>query len=71
MQQKYLIESIRERKDDLGWTIERLSQESGVGIRTINRIFSGQDIRFSSMVAVLNVLDIDLKLHMKIVEKEG
>ena len=60
MQQKYLTESIRERKDDLGWTIERLSQESGVGVRTINRILAGKDVRFSSMEAVMNALGLSI-----------
>ena len=63
MQQKYLTESIRERKDDLGWTIERLSQESGVGVRTINRILAGEDVRFSSIEAVMNALGLSIMVE--------
>ena len=69
MQQKYLTESIRERKDDLGWTIERLSQESGVGVRTINRILAGKDVRFSSMEAVMNALGLSIMVGK--VDKEA
>lgn len=58
MRQKYLIESIRERKDDLDWTIEKISQESGVGVRTINRILAGEDVRFSSIKAVMDALEL-------------
>ena len=63
MQQKYLTESIRERKDDLGWTIERLSQESGVGVRTINRILAGEDVRFSSIESVMNALGLSIMVE--------
>ena len=63
MQQKYLTESIRERKDDLGWTIERLAQESGVGVRTINRILAGEDVRFSSIESVMNALGLSIMVE--------
>ena len=62
MQQKYLTESIRERKDDLGWTIERISQESGVGVRTVNRILAGEDVRFSSIEAVMDALELSITI---------
>ena len=65
MHQKYLTESIRERKDELGWTIEKLSSESGVGIRTVNRILAGQDVRFSSIEAVMNALELSLTIDKK------
>jgi len=65
MQQKYLSESIRERKNDLGWTIERISRESGVGIRTVNRILAGEDVRFSSIEAVMNALELSLSVDKK------
>ncbi len=60
MKQKYLNESIRERKNDLGWTIERISQESGVGVRTVNRILAGEDVRFSSIEAVMDALELSI-----------
>ena len=65
MQQKYLSESIRERKNDLGWTIERISRESGVGIRTVNRILAGEDVRFNSIEAVMNALELSLSVDKK------
>jgi len=65
MQQKYLTERISERKNDLGWMIERISRESGVGIRTVNRILAGQDVRFSSIDAVMNVLGLSLSIDKK------
>lgn len=65
MQQKYLTESIRERKHDLGWTIEKISQESGVGVRTVNRILAGDDVRFSSLESVMDALDLSLMVDKK------
>lgn len=62
MQQRYLTESIRERKDDLGWTIERISRESGVGVRTVNRILAGKDVRFSSIEAVMDALELSITI---------
>ncbi len=65
MKRHYLTENILQRKHELAWTIEKISKESGVGVRTVNRIFAGQDVRFSSITAVLDALDIDLSLRMK------
>jgi len=63
MRQKCLNESIRERKDDLGWTIDKISQESGVGVRTVNRILAGEDVRFSSIEAVMDALELSLTVN--------
>lgn len=65
MQQKYLTESIRERKHDLGWTIEKISQESGVGVRTVNRILAGDDVRFSSLESVMDALNLSIIVDKK------
>lgn len=65
MQQKYLAESIRVRKHNLGWTIEKISQESGVGVRTVNRILAGDDVRFSSLESVMDALDLSLIVDKK------
>ena len=66
MQQNNLIESIQKRKDELGWTIERISQESGVGIRTVNRILAGQDVRLSSIKSVVEALGLSIMIDRKL-----
>lgn len=71
MQQKYLTESIRERKDDLGWTIESISRESGVGVRTVNRILAGEDVRFSSIEAVMDALELSFTVDKSSQNKVG
>jgi len=63
MQRNDLVESIQKRKDELGWTIERISQESGVGIRTVNRILAGQDVRFSSIRSVVEALSLTIHIE--------
>ena len=71
MQQKYLTESIRERKDDLGWTIESISRESGVGVRTVNRILAGEDVRFSSIEAVMDASELSFTVDKSSQNKVG
>jgi len=57
-----IVDTIKKRKLELGLTIDKMSAESGVGARTINRILAGEDVRYSSIVAVLDTL----KLHIEI-----
>lgn len=58
------IAAFLEQKKALGWTIERLSNESGVSVCTINRVFAGQDVRISSFMAAVEALGLDLNLHV-------
>ena len=60
MQRDYLVEKILLRKEQLGWTIKKLADESSVGVRTINRILAKEDVRFSSIDAVMNALDLEI-----------
>ena len=65
MQSKEIVALLKESKSQKKMTINEIAAESNIGIRTVNRIFAGEDVRFSSMVAVLDVLDIDFRLHKK------
>jgi len=58
-----LSEMIRQRKSELGLTIQKISSESGVAERTVNRILSGEDVRYSSLLAVLVVLDLSISVN--------
>lgn len=66
MQRDYLVEKILYRKEQLGWTINKLAKESGVGVRTINRILAKQDVRFSSIDAVMSVLNLEITIDEKL-----
>lgn len=57
-----LVDTIKERKQELGFTIERLSSESGVGTRTINRILAGNDVRYSSIESLLKSLNLSMTI---------
>lgn len=43
-------------------TLNEIATSSGIAIRTVNRIFAGEDIRFSSLVAVLDTLDLSINI---------
>ena len=66
MQRDYLVEKILTQKEHLGWTINKLALESGVGVRTINRILAKQDVRFSSIDAVMSVLNLEITIDEKL-----
>ena len=66
MQRDYLVEKIIRQKEHFGWTINKLAHESGVGVRTINRILAKQDVRFSSIDAVMSVLNLEISINEKL-----
>ena len=55
-----LVDIIKQRKQELGLTINKMSAESGVGTRTINRILAGQDVRYSSIESLLRSLNLSI-----------
>lgn len=57
-----LVDTIKQRKEELGLTIDKMSLESGVGTRTINRILAGEDVRYSSISSVLESLDLSISI---------
>ena len=65
MQNMDIVQLLKKSKFDKKMTMNEIAEKSNIGIRTVNRIFAGEDVRFSSMSAVLDALDIDLRLHMK------
>lgn len=58
-----LSNMIRKRKSELELTIQEISTESGVAERTVNRILAGEDVRYSSLLAVLTVLDLSISVN--------
>jgi len=57
-----IVDTIKKRKQELGLTIDRMSEESGVGTRTINRILAGKDVRYSSIESLLRSLKLSLTI---------
>ena len=58
-----LSKMIKKRKSELGLTIQKISSESGVAERTVNRILAGEDVRYSSLLAVLEVLGLSISVN--------
>ena len=54
-----LINNIHNRKQQLNITLENLSKLSGVGIRTVNRLFAGDDVKLSTIEKITNLLGLD------------
>ena len=54
-----LINNINNRKEQLDITIENLAKLSGIGIRTLNRFFAGDDVKLSTIEKITNLLGLD------------
>ena len=54
---------IKQKKSELGLTIQKISTESSVAERTVNRILAGEDVRYSSLLAVLEVLGLSISVN--------
>ncbi len=62
---------IGELRKARGWTQERLADESGVAVRTIQRFESGQDASLDTISLVANALEVSVKDLFVSVDKEG
>ena len=54
-----LIQKVKYRKQQLNITIDNLAKLSGIGVRTINRFFSGDDVKISTVEKITNLLGLD------------
>ena len=54
-----LINKIQTRKKELNITIENLAKLSGIGTRTLNRFFAGNDVKLSTIEKTTNLLGLD------------
>ncbi len=59
MTRQELINIIQHRRKQVGITLENLAKLSGLGIRTLNRLFAGEDVKFSTIEKVTNFLGLD------------
>ncbi len=65
MQNREILQLLKKSKFDNKMTMNDIAAKSNVGIRTVNRIFAGQDVRFSSMSAVLEALGLSIHIDSK------
>jgi len=66
MNSSEIVQRIKEAKQQKGLTFRDIASESGVAIRTVNRIFAGEDVRFSSLMAVLETLDLSISVEKEV-----
>jgi len=56
---------INQIKDLLKMTISDISEHSGVSTRSVNWVLAGEDVRYSSIVAVLDALELSVLFNKK------
>ena len=59
MTRLHLLKKVKERKENIGITIDNLSKLSHLGNRTISRFFNGEDVKLSTVEKLTNLLGLD------------
>lgn len=59
MQRADLLRKVKQRRKELGITLQNLSILSNVGFRTLTRFLAGEDVKLSTVEKVTNVLGLD------------
>jgi hypothetical protein len=59
MTRLHLLEKVKTRKNQVGMTIDNISKLSKLGNRTVNRFFSGEDVKFSTVEKITNIMGLD------------
>jgi len=70
MTRSQLIDKIQIRKKELGISIENLALLSHSGVRTVNRLFSGEDVKLSTVEKITNILGLDFAGNVTVTLKE-
>ena len=65
MQNMGILQQLKKSKSDKKMTMNDIAEKSSVGVRTVNRAFAGQDVRFSSIAAILEALDLNIHISSK------
>jgi transcriptional regulator with XRE-family HTH domain len=59
MTRLHLLKKVKQRKKEVGITLDNLSQLSNLGYRTVSRFFSGDDVKLSTVEKITNLLGLD------------
>ena len=70
MTRSQLINKIAMRKKELGISIENLAILSHSGVRTVNRLFAGEDVKLSTVEKITNILGLDFAGNETVALKE-
>ncbi len=66
MRAKQIVALLKQAKQEKKMTLNQIASHAGVAIRTVNRIFAGEDVRFSSLLAVLETLDLNVYVEKEV-----
>ena len=59
MTRKFVLERVKQRKKDIGLTINNIAKLSNLGNRTVARFFAGEDVKLSTLEKITNILGLD------------
>lgn len=59
MKRNELIQKLAERKKQLKISLENIAKLSGLGLRTVNRTFAGEDVKLSTIEKLTNLFGVD------------
>ncbi len=59
MNRYHLLEKVKNRKEQVGITLENISSISNLGYRTVTRFFAGDDVKLSTVEKITNLLGLD------------
>jgi len=59
MTRKFVLERVKQRKKDIGLTIDNIAKLSNLGNRTVARFFAGEDVKLSTLEKITNILGLD------------
>ena len=70
MTRSQLITKIEIRRKELGISIENLAKLSHSGVRTVNRLLAGEDVKLSTVEKITTVLGLDFAGNEIVAVKE-
>jgi len=59
MTREHLLNRVKQRKKQMGLTLDNISKLSHLGNRTVTRFFNGEDVKLSTVEKVTNVMGLD------------
>jgi transcriptional regulator with XRE-family HTH domain len=59
MKRTQLLEKVKDRKSQMGITLDNISKLSQLGNRTVVRFFSGEDVKLSTLEKITNIMGLD------------
>jgi len=59
MKRLHVLERVKQRKEQIGLTLDNISKLSHLGNRTVTRFFSGEDVKLSTLEKITNIMGLD------------